>query len=349
VADLRYIKRIALWMVISLVLQILVLVYFNFNYFSEDKIVKSVPYDQMDSESINTQLNVPADAKDFKVTSNAMYTAYLLNNSINIIDMATAKVIKTISTKSGELSYYRWVPERDIIIYSVSTNSSLAIHTFDVDGDLDKTYEHKIYNLPQSSKVSLMEVSPYTNSVYILIQTSDTKVRIYNFDIMENLSFINTFSLPLKMTELRYVDNLFYQNKTDSIYCWSGPKSYSYSSGLSGNYTLIGADGDDRIYLGKQNSAGKIVEIIYGAQTYKFSNAWKKINLVNALDPDSSFIGKEGQIYIKDKTAGIIYRLNSNGMKLSGSDTKYDGEFIELISKYIVSRVDNKIKLTGLK
>ena len=125
-----------------------------------------------------------------------------------------AKEIKRLEPAGGEITYHRWLPDREMLIYAIkepeAKSGHVRISTYDVIPDLVRSYPD-IKELPAGSGVMDIELSPMTNIVYPKIKTSDTRARIYKFDIMDNLSLVFKTDHTTVIKETLYTDNLVYQ------------------------------------------------------------------------------------------------------------------------------------------
>ena len=133
---------------------------------------------------------------------------------MEIVDLDNKKVVKKLYRSGGSFSYFRWLPDRDMLIYTIKEpdgkSGCVRISTYDIVPELDRSYPD-IINLPADSTVIDLQLSPLTNIVYPMIQTSDSRVRIYQFDIMDDLELIMKADLGMIIRETMYEDNLVYQ------------------------------------------------------------------------------------------------------------------------------------------
>ena len=186
---------------------------------------------------------------------------------MEIINNNEKKIVKLIDSDNGEINYYRWVPDRNIVIYSFKSsgakNGTVQIDTYDVDTDLERSYP-EIGELPKGSEVNDIELSALTNIVYVKIKAENANAIIYKFNIMNNLNYVMDTSINTVIKETYYSDNLLYQDKKNRIYIRDGIKGGSKLLSFKGKMVLLGIDGEDKAYIGELNNDNKVYKLYYG-------------------------------------------------------------------------------------
>lgn len=343
---IRTIKRITIWTIVSLLVQLVVLSYFNYLYLPNKNKVNIVVVNPQEAAG-SRQARIPADAENIKVSYNGKYAAYLHKNELCLIETKGSRIIKSFPSDGKVLSYYMWLPDRNIIIYSMGTwkeeGSVIEVNTYDADGDILRDYpELEVREI--KSEVLEIALSPLTNIVYIKVG-NNSKSSIYKFDIMDNLSFIMDVDFSTRIKKALYSDTLILQHRDLSLYIWDGGKLYPLNSPAEGKSIMLGLDGEDNIYLGEMNQEGKIFRIFAGKVDQEGVDSWNKIELLSQADADKIIISKHGEIYIlDDKESPLKSIIKKNEHTIFNLTKKikraYKGDFIELIDWHIVSRKD---------
>ena len=104
-----------------------------------------------------------------------------------------------------------------------------------------------------------------TNIVYPMIKTSNTRARVYRFDIMDNLSLIFKTDLTTIIKETMYTDNLVYQLAGERISVRNGHTGKTIYIPVKEANLLLDIDGSDVLYAGAADQSGSVTEIYYGS------------------------------------------------------------------------------------
>ncbi len=338
---MKKLKRLYSWILISVLLQTAALAYANFIYIPGRGAFKATMY-EVDAMAVKDRsYKLPEGAGEIKVSFDGLYAAYRLGDKLEIADMDSGKVIKKLNPSGGSFSYYRWLPDRDMLIYTIKEpdgkSERVRISTFDIVPELDRSYPD-IKNLPQGSTVIGLELSPLTNIVYPMIQTSKSRVRIYKFDIMDNLSLIMKADLGMIIGETMYSDHLIYQPVGDKIWIRNGKSGKSFRLAFKKADLLLAVDDFDCIYTASTDEAGKLTEIHYGKIDPK-ADEWQTITLGNATQAQDLFITQEGAMYLADRHTKTIQDIRGSFRM------KYPGQLLTVIDSYVVSIDEGKLLL----
>ena len=190
---MKRLARIYRWIIISILLQVIVLSYFNFVYFPGRGAIKTTMYEFGEDSIESKNIRILSDTEKICVSFNGVFTAYKKGNNLIITDNKRKKTIKSISPSGGEITYYRWLPDRDMLIYSMKSpegkKGQVQISTYDIGPELERSYP-EITGLPEDSTVVDIELSPYTNVVYTMIKTGTSSAKVYKYNIMDNLTLV---------------------------------------------------------------------------------------------------------------------------------------------------------------
>jgi hypothetical protein len=342
---MKWMKRISIWIIISLSIQGLVLFYLN-QYFStvDSKVVSKKVEDDKSDKVENIDITVPANAENILVSYDANYLSYYENEILRIANCKDGS-IKNIEVEEGKkISFYEWLPDRNRMLFieekSNDESSDLVLYSYDVS----KGEKVKIKDLEWNdtkSEVEDIQVSTLTGVTYVKGSNRDGVSSIYRFDRMGTMTKINTIPKFVSNIELlRREDKLVYEGLVyNSIYVTGREEAITIKD--VNKLTLIGTDDDDNVYFGelKDNLTSKI----YYGQISEDTDEWKGIDLQNSSEKKDLFVSSVGKVYQNDSLRGVVKELKS------GILTSYKGKLLQLYTKGIVTLVGNKISFVYFK
>ena len=305
---MKNIKTIYKWILISVILQTAFLSWLNYVYLPNRGHFKSTMYEAEFLAVKNRSYRLPEGADDISVSYDGLYAAYMLDGQIVIADLDGGREIKRLGPAGGKITYHRWLPDREMLIYAIKEpegkSGRVRISTYDVIPDLDRSYPD-IKGLPEGSAVIDIELSPMTNIVYPKIQTSNTRARIYRFDIMDNLSLIFKTDLTTVIKETLYTDNLVYQVAGERTRVRNGKNGKTSYVPVKQAHLLLDIDGRDFIYAGITDKSGNVSEIRYGKAGAEAAD-WNSISLSDPASADDIMITADGSVYVVDRQARTV-------------------------------------------
>ena len=342
---MKKLKMIYCWILISVLLQAAMLSYVNFIYLPGRGAVKATMYEAETAAVKNRSFKLPEEVRDVMVSFDGLYVAFRQENDLVIVDLASRKTVKTLKPSGGVFTYFRWLPDREMLIYSTKEpegkSGQVCISTYDIGPELERSYPN-IKNLPKDSEVIDIELSPLTNIVYPMIKISKTKAKIYKFDIMDNLKFIMSSGITTIIKETMYTDSLIYQSSDGIIRIRNGKTGKTSTIPVKEAKLLLATDDNDFIHTASLDENKKITAIITG-KTGQKALEWETVKLEQPLSSTDVFITAEGAIYRADKQKKEIHSL-------AGADvTEYQGELLTVLDHYVVSMDGNKLILRTLK
>jgi len=342
---LKTLKRVYGWILLSVLLQTAALAYINYIYLPGRGAFRATAYEAQTAALKNRSYNLPDGAREIRVSNDGLYAAYLVGNHLEIVDLDRRKTLKKLNRSGGTFSYFRWLPDRDMLIYTIKEpegkSGCVRISTYDIGPELDRSYPD-IINLPENSTVIDLQLSPLTNIVYPMIQTSDTRVRIYQFDIMDDLELIMKADLGMIIRETMYEDNLIYQPVGEKIVVRNGRTGKKTSLPVKEAGLLLAVDDADFIYAASTDDAGEITTIYFGKIGQK-AQEWQSIRPARPLAAKDIIITPQGEVYAADRQRKTVQKLKD------GSSAEYQGELLTVTDDYVVSVQENKLLLRVLK
>lgn len=190
---MKKIKQIAIIIMISLVLQLFIFAMLDLK--AEQLLNPSFRFDK--AYDLNADLS---EARGLSLSYNNRFLAYIAEDNLEIIDLTNNKVILTRLPPQAQISLlaYKWLPDRNGIVYLVQNssdyNSAVSLFSLDLDNSSpsDPNFPpepklDRVLNLSIQEIISL-EVSTYTNNLYLLYRTQDQNTRLITIDIMKNIN-----------------------------------------------------------------------------------------------------------------------------------------------------------------
>lgn len=340
---MKKIKMIYKWIIISITLQTIVLVYLNYFYLPRRGKVTATIIEQTNMVSSDWRIQIPDSAGSPCVSYDGRYAAYFYDGKIVVIDAVNENETASISAEEGELTYFRWLPDRNMLIYASCSNvkkhSIVTISTYDVITGDKRSYPD-ISKLPLYSRTVGIELSPLTNIVYVKIKTGDGRALIYRFNIMDNCEFIANKELGVVIRETNYSDKLVYQEGNYMIIVRDGSDKSEYALEFEGKMALLGIDSEDKVYAAELNNDGKAIFVHYGEINTADVSSWEKLYLNKAVDPERLIISKGGAIYMNIPEESRVLAMEVD------REYKYTGELIEITDNYIVTRKKGQLTLS---
>ena len=342
---MKWMKRISIWIAISLSLQVLGLFYIDRYFLATDSKIIMKKVDENKSEKVkNIDITVPDNVENILVSYDAKYLSYYENDKLNIVNSKDGSV-KNIEVEEGiKISFYEWLPDRNRMLLvekkSFDTSSNLVLYYYDVA----KSEKVKVKDLAwgdTKAEVEDIQLSTLTGVTYVKVSNKGQRSSIYRIDRMGNMTKTNTIpNFVTNIALVRHEDKLIYEGLVyNTIYTTSNNEPINIKD--VEKLTLVGTDDDDNVYLGelKDNYISKI----YYGKTSQNTEEWEVFNLQMPSERNDLFVTSSGKVYQNDALRGVIKEINS------GTLTSYEGKLLQLYTKGIVSLVNNKISFVSFK
>lgn len=344
---MKHIKKISIWILISLFVQSSVLYYLDRFYFVNEKtfgdkvVTKPQPTDK------KIEIKIPDDAKDTIFSYEGKYMSYFQGTNIKVVNTTTGEIKDVTAQENSKISFYKWLPDRNLIImaekHSSKQGDAFSLYTYDVTKDAKKLIrdeqnnrETEIPATDKESEVEDIELSTMTNLIYVKVSLKGNRNTIYSMDVMAAMEKVKTSNSYFigKLLITRLDDKLIYEDLNSP----KAPKIY-----VKGNQNpitiknvnmpcIIGADKSDNLYIG-QVEGDKVKKIYYGG-IKDSTDKWKSVELKTPVDKKNIFISTDGNIYVNDNLKGEVTEI------LSDKSVSYEGEFLSLYDKGITSKND---------
>jgi hypothetical protein len=341
---MKIFKRIAIWVMVSIAIQMSGFYYINKYYLSDETNIKVSKLQKNTDTAKSAEVAVPFGVQNINASYNGKYVAYDDSGVLNIVDMSTGEK-KTLDFDSGvEVSCYKWLSDRNRMLiaekHTTSSGISFELAYYDVDKDTKEKIEDLAWT-GKSAEVSAIEASPLTNVIFIKIALNDEQSTIYWMNIMADKKKISTVTSSIgNISIVPHEDKLLYENTANNKVYMTGSKS-ALSVGTTGKAVLLSIDNNDNAYLGELADDGTISRVYYG-QTSAASSTYSVIELGKAVSRDAILVSSEGKIYINDNFTGTITDM------AAAKQYVYKGNFQQIYDGGILSLSDNKLVKTPI-
>lgn len=332
---MKILKRVTIWIAISLTIQFLGLLYLDKKIFVNTTTFKAVKVEE-ESKNNDIEITLPED-KDLRVSFDGKFISYLENGQVNLISTKTGETIKIENEDESEVSNYEWLSDRNRMLLvekkkQSTTKSNLTIYYYDASKK-EKGKMEELDNVAGSAKVDKIKASTLTNVTYIKVNEKGVKSSIYRIDINHNITQPNLMSSAVSnMDVIPHEDSLVYEDSiSGSIYATAPKKKLAFNDKV----TLLNIDSEDIVYIGSL-SGDKISKITYGLLKEETSK-WKTITLKEPMDKKDININRKGEILVNDNLNGIVTNLTTS------KETSYKGKFLFMYDKGMASVSQGKL------
>lgn len=344
---MKGLKRIILWTLIPITLELTGLLYIDQFYLDNetsfdtkkvDLIAKKTP------KKINVKVN--EDVENIGISFNGNFISYYEDGSIIVVDTSNNKKKEITFDEDVKLSAYKWLPDRDIMLIAEKYS----------DGKFNNYLRFKSYNAKKDEKIPLsnennkelkiplldggyevldIALSTATNVTYVKVGREGVRSKIYRINVMAQLEETRYYNGKLaEMTALNKEDRLVYEDRTYNRIRVVGLKN-PIATGENAAHYLLASDSEDNVYIG--NGGEDKVNKIFVASLNKSRDQWKVIPLNEAVNKSDIYVTEKGKMYINDSLKGVIKDVES------GQETEYDGEVIKVLDFGIISKDNERI------
>ena len=339
-------KRIIIWVLISVSIQVIGLFYLDKYYFVSSSDIKSTklitPPKKLNKNII---IKVDSSVKQTQMSYDGKYLSYYDNDKLKVVDTQTG-LINTVKIADGvTLSYYKWVPDRNRIILAEKMNRGqntiIKFYYYDVSKNITEEVRNdakdkEIYLDLKSEKSEIQDIefSPLTNVWYVKVLNPGKRNVIYRLDIMADMNKLNIRAYSIGKMQISYTeDELYFE---DLLY-----KRIMNSEGNVVNIpevknpSIVGSDIENNIYIADVKS-GLVSKIYWGI--YKGNTTvWNSKELLLATNVKNIYVSLNGKVYINDALNGIVTDV------VLGSKTSYTGVLQSIYSNGIAAIDEGKL------
>lgn len=339
---MKILKRITLWIIISLAVQFGGLFYANNYLFASNTNVQTKKVENNVKKAKEVDINIPDGARELKVSYDGKYVSYFENDEMKVVNTKNGDV-KKVELNGAKVSHYIWLSDRNRMLLSEkkSSSSSKTLITFyDVDkGMKDDVKEIELGN--SRSEVTDIQASPLTNVIYVKASNGTKRSSLYWLNIMKELKSVDVEAYNIGRIALApHEDKLLYEDSTKKKVFVTGNDASLKIEGAK-SLCLIGVDGEDNAYVGDLQDEN--VTQIFKASLKEKNRRWEKIDIGTSIKRASLTVDCNGKIYANDELQGTVKEIGS------GKVTTYKGKFIQMYSDGVASISEGKLIKTSIK
>lgn len=343
---MKLIRTILLWSLLAMALQVVGYYYLDHFYLTAETSYQEEKVDSEEKENYNNvQVKVPLEAEKVSLSSDGKYLAYYENSIVKVVNTENSSLNYIVL--EGELAYYKWLPDRDIMIiaekYWGQQEACLRFLSYDAQKDresklLDSSGEALKITLSNAQPVvDNITLSPLTHIMYVKVTSPGQRSNIYSINVMNQLKKVTTSSDKIgNILITPHGTRLIYEELETEKIMVSRSDILEIDGGK--RLCLVATDDDDRIYLG-QLEDNRVTQIFYGSLDTP-THLWQNLYLPRPVAKEAIQVTKDGQVYLNDSSKGIIVNA------LSGKETVYQGQFLQTYDDGIASLFDGKLVKT---
>lgn len=337
------------WILLAVIFQFCVLFYVNGVFLNGDGTVSVKTAGETKAKPATGDFKVPDGVKDVKVSFNAKFGAYVGNDgALHLVDINAGKDKKIAGLDKDKIAFFKWLPDRDMIIYSSNTKGGkkgvIQMLTYEADSGTVRDYP-EITDISSQSKVMDIDLSPYTNVVYAKISTSETRAKIIRFNVMSQYAHVMNLGPDAIIKESNYVNKLVYQNPGEAIYIYDAMNRSKKKIAIEAeNVRVLDIDSNDTLYIAALDSGGEVIQIYQQKITEEeLTDSWVKTPIKVSVHPEDIVVSVNGNMYYINKDENKIVNIK-NDLKAS-----FRGDFLEVLDGTLVSIDGNKVNINSLK
>ena len=342
--------RVIIWTLAAIIIQQSAFLYIENIYLDTEADITVEKVDERNEEENDKkeEIDLISNIGDVSLPDNGRYVAYMDNNKLKILD-SNDGAEKEVSTKDNEtIVFYKWLTNENnmIIIKRVKDGKHSYFEPITYNAKKDETRsltdfdisEIKIDINDDEEKVENVIFSTATNSLYIKIKKPSGKSDLYMLNIMNQLKLVrknkDIGDIILPPTTTKCVMEMGnYATILDSKDNIQIPNVNTTR--------ILGTDIDDNVYFGEEVNE-KITKIYYSVLNNDDSK-WKSYTLSKPVNKEDISVDYTGRIFVNDNDSKIVNELTS------GQSIKYEGEYVQIYSKGIISRSGNKLLKNEIK
>lgn len=255
-----------------------------------------------------------SEAKNFQLSYNNKYLSFINQDRLEVIDLYQNKSIfdsVLFFDSATKIINYRWLPDRNSLLFFSTEPDHLRtyLYSLDLNDNTPNEYNPKLdrefsFNI---AAILNIEMSTYTNNLFVLFEDAEKKTRLIKMDIMKA---INWLDLPQGN-----IHSIAVSNKLGKLFLESSHNHSKQISLLEGQERKIVSRHPDDFLLGSMDSTVYIgrVDDGYLQKIYMYSNngeTWISTNVWQGnipLETKETFISSDKNLMIKHKQQLTIF------------------------------------------
>lgn len=334
---MRKAGRIFRWILFSIFVQVLLLSYLNFIYLPMQTSVALSAFEEFELDG-GRKFKIPTDAAEIKVSFDGAYAGYFAEGKLILVETKNGRKLQPIHCGEPSRSFFRWLPDRNMAIYSMGTEdrNDIKIATYDMESQVERQYP-AITGIPKGSVVMDIHLSTLTNVVYVKIKSDVTKAKVYKYNIMDDLETVMNIHPDKNILEMSYRDTIVYENERNTLAVKDDQKDYTLP--FSGKMVLLGVDSEDTVYAGEVDEDGWISTVYSGGLEAMKAKKWHRTDIGKRVPAKDIVVNTEGEIYVIDRDLHVLKGIGKD------REIIFPGDFVELHEKFVVAREGDWIRI----
>lgn len=194
------------------------------------------------------------------------YMAVVTNDAVKIYTFGKKEPTK-LDLKGRMVSYFEWLPDRDLAIMGLYGGPKDAVVLARIDPENpDHEVDTTMEDLPSDSRITEAAFSTATNVVYMKIKVAENAYRIYRTDANYDTRRVYMQASNIGRIAVFYdEDRFFYDNvRTGDVFMFNGTEGGWRVINPPGRYRLIGVDMNKDIYIAKVNKEDEVLSLSKG-------------------------------------------------------------------------------------
>ncbi|WP_251444075.1 hypothetical protein [Veillonella intestinalis] len=194
------------------------------------------------------------------------YMAVVTQDSVKVYTSGEKTPID-IDLKGRQVSYFEWLPDRDLAIMGLhgGVEDNVVLARFDPESpehEVDTTMQ----DLPADSKIVDAAFSTATNVVYMKIKVAENAYRIYRTDANYDTRRVYMQASNIGRIAVFYDEDIFFYDnvRTGDVFMFDGTEGGWRVINPAGRYRLVGVDKDKDIYIAKVDEDDKVLSVLQG-------------------------------------------------------------------------------------
>lgn len=351
---MKIFKRVLVWAMLSLMLQSMVLLYFEKVVFVETTKITYRKEDIEEEPKKVTEVTMPEEAEDFELSYDGKFVAYMSDKGLNVVNTTTGKKsYGIIDNKNISILCYDWQTDKNILLIAerrYNDNGTEVINIIAHNPSSNTTREvHEVCNYKEGMLVENIANSTKSSVTYVPVSRGGNNATIYRIDINDDIEKLDDRVASLGCINVFYAkDALIYEDRIkQQYYRYSNDQMSIIDFENPAKTTILGLTNNGVIYAGIKNSEDKITEIVYGEDKVS-TKEWKKTTLPEPKEVSDLYIVKgdnlgSGDILVNNKLEGKVINLTTNEV------VEYEGKFIAMNDSIVCSLKDSILKIKSLK
>lgn len=341
---MKNLLRVFIWTFAAILIQQSIFLYVENIYLASDVKIEAKKIEEKETpkKKNSNEILLKDGIEQVSLSSDGRFAAYIFDNKLKILDSIDESEKEFVQEDGGQVVYYKWLTNENslIVIQKIQKNGQLYFEPVSftaIKGEVRKLTdvnmkEVKINIKNKSDVIDNVVFSNATHSLYIKVKKQTGKSDLYYANVMNQLEQVKSN---------KDIGNIIVPTTNANAVMEMGNSATILNS--SGNIEIpnvqitrvLGADINDNVYFGEEVN-GKITKIHYTVLNNK-KPQWRGFPLEKPVGQSDISIDYSGKIYINDNIERNVLELTSK------KNMSYEGEFVQIYSKGIISRNGNTL------